>query len=79
MHEVLCPGCGGLGPYSPRRYHDDGVEHECLNCGHRHTQREDRPGEAFCFFPGSLFATFPDSPDGLLPPLDLGGPGPAPG
>jgi hypothetical protein len=69
MHEVQCPGCGGFGPYRPRRYHDDGTEFECA-CGHRHTQREDGPGEAFCFFPGDIYRAFQPRP-GALPALDI--------
>jgi hypothetical protein len=52
---VPCFECGGLS--RPRRWHDDGVEHECTQCGRRFTRKEGVEGY-FSFFPADLDAAF---------------------
>jgi hypothetical protein len=48
-----CPWCGAAG-CRPCRWHDDGVEYRCPECGWRHTRKEGC-SEALVFFPGDIY------------------------
>lgn len=56
MDRVPCPYCGEADSCTRRRVHDDGTEWKCQVCREPHTLRDDRPGEAFAFFPGHILA-----------------------
>jgi hypothetical protein len=63
--ESPCPWCE-FGVAVPCRWHDDGTEYRCRDCGGRHTRKVGSE-DAFAFFPADIYAAF----DPSVKPLEL--------
>jgi hypothetical protein len=59
----ICPWCEQPATFEPVRFHDDGVEYACTNCGGRHTRKEGDPGCWYPFFPGDIARAFRAGPE----------------